>query len=188
MTCCWAPTAPLTFLERETAEPEEPGDPWLCGLLPLRERMLRELADRPRPLQERLEAFLLLAAEAQILLDEDRAEELAALAADWKQPETAVPPGPGLFPHALRGAVRAGGPGRGLAGAPAQGGAEAPPVAVPEALLERLGTYFAFRYLLKAVNDGDLLGRAQFCVLMVLTAQRLAAVCGLGGGGPPPLL
>ena len=47
------------------------------------------------------------------------------------------------------------------------------------ALLERLGTYFAFRYLLKAVNDGDLLGQAQFCVLMVLTAQRLTAVCGL---------
>ena len=46
-------------------------------------------------------------------------------------------------------------------------------------LLERLGTYFAFRYLLKAVNDGDLLGQAQFCVLMVLTARRLAAVCGL---------
>ena len=56
---------------------------------------------------------------------------------------------------------------------------EAPPVAVPETLLERLGTYFAFRYLLKAVNDGDLLGQAQFCVLMVLTAQRLTAVCGL---------
>ena len=59
-------------------------------------------------------------------------------------------------------------------------------LAAPEALrprmlrllLERLGTYFAFRYLLKAVNDGDLLGQAQFCVLMVLTAQRLTAVCG----------
>ena len=108
-------TAPLSFLERETAEPEEPGDPWLCGLLPLRERMLRELADRPRPLQERLEAFLLLAAEAQILLDEDRTEDLAVLAADWKKRETAVSTRPA-------GAVQAGGPGRGLAGAPAQGG------------------------------------------------------------------
>ena len=57
-------------------------------------------------------------------------------------------------------------------------GRPAPPAAVPETLLERLGTYFAFRYLLKAVNDGDLLGQAQFCVLMVLTAQRLTAVCG----------
>lgn len=31
--------------------------------------------------------------------------------------------------------------------------------------LERIAVYFAFRYLLKAVNDGDLLGRAQFCAL-----------------------
>lgn len=171
-------TAPLSFLERETAEPEEPGDPWLCGLLPLRERMLRELADRPRPLQERLEAFLLLAAEAQILLDEDRTEDLAVLAADWKKQETAVPPGPGLFPHALRVLSKLealDGDWRELL----HRAEEAPPAAVPETLLERLGTYFAFRYLLKAVNDGDLLGQAQFCVLMVLTAQRLTAVCGL---------
>ena len=32
--------APLTFRETETAEPEEPGDPWLTGLVPLRDRML----------------------------------------------------------------------------------------------------------------------------------------------------
>ena len=139
--------------------------------------MLRELADRPRPLQERLEAFLLLAAEAQILLDEDRTEDLAVLAADWKKRETAVPPGPGLFPHALRVLSKLealDGDWRELL----RRAEEAPPAAVPETLLERLGTYFAFRYLLKAVNDGDLLGQAQFCVLMVLTAQRLTAVCG----------
>ena len=171
-------SAPLTFPERDTAGREEPGDPWLTGLLPLRERMLRELADRSRPLAERLESFLLLAAAAQSLLDEDRAEELPALAAGWKKPETAARPGPGLFPYALR--VLSGlevleGDWRALL----REGMDAPPAAVPEALLERLGAYFAFRYLLKAVNDGDLLGRAQFCVLMVLTARRLAAVCGL---------
>ena len=93
--------APLTFLTRETAEPAEPGDPWLRGLLPLRERLLRELADRSQPLEKRLETFLLLATEAQVLLDADQAEELPALAAHWKQPETAVPPGPGLFPYTL---------------------------------------------------------------------------------------
>ena len=170
--------APLTFLEQETAEPGTPGDPWLTGLLPLRDRMLRELADRTRPLRERMERLLLLAVEAQSLLDEDRAEALPALAADWKKPETAVPPGPGLFPYALRvlsGLEVLDGDWRALL----REGMDAPPAAVPEALLERLGAYFAFRYLLKAVNDGDLLGRAQFCVLMVLTARRLAAVCGL---------
>ena len=170
--------APLTFLTRETAEPAEPGDPWLRGLLPLRERLLRELADRSRPLEKRLETFLLLATEAQVLLDADQAEELPALAAHWKQPETAVPPGPGLFPYTLE--VLAGlevldGDWRDLL----RSGADALPADVPEALLERLATYFAFRHLLKAVNDGDLLGRAQFCVLMALTARRLAAVCGL---------
>ncbi len=45
--------------------------------------------------------------------------------------------------------------------------------------MERVAVYFAFRYLLKAVNDGDLLGRARLCVLAVLTVERLAAVCGL---------
>ena len=29
------------------------------------------------------------------------------------------------------------------------------------------------------MNVGDLLGRAELCVLMVLTARRLAGVCGL---------
>ena len=48
-----------------------------------------------------------------------------------------------------------------------------------ESLLERIAVYFAFRYLLKCVNDGDLLSRAQFCVLAVLVIDRLAAVCGL---------
>ena len=89
-----------------------------------------------------------------------------------------MPPGPGLFPYTLE--VLAGlevldGDWRDLL----RSGADALSADVPEALLERLATYFAFRHLLKAVNDGDLLGRAQFCVLMVLTARRLAAVCGL---------
>lgn len=171
--------AVLTFPARETAEAGEPGDPWLTGLVPLRERMLRELTDRPRPLGKRLEGFLLLALEAQRLLDADRAEDLAALAADWEAPTVELPAGPGLFPHALEV----------LSGLEVleedwrdllDRGREAPEAAVPETLLERVGTYFAFRYLLKAVNDGDLLGRAEFCLLMVLTAQRLAGVCGFG--------
>ena len=49
----------------------------------------------------------------------------------------------------------------------------------PEALLERVAVYFAFRYLLKAVNDGDLLSRVELVVFAVLVVERLAAVCGL---------
>ena len=168
----------LTFPERETAEAEEPGDPWLAGLVPVRERMLRELTDRSRPLAKRLERFLLLAMEAQSMLEEDRAEELAALAENWAAPAVELPAGPGIFPWALRtlSALEAlDGDWRDLL----RRGEDAPQTAVPETLLERVGTYFAFRYLLKAVNDGDLLGRAELCVLMVLTARRLAGVCGL---------
>lgn len=89
-----------------------------------------------------------------------------------------MPAGPGLFPYALGVLSKLealDGDWRELL----HRAEDTPPAAVPETLLERLGTYFAFRYLLKAVNDGDLLGQAQFCVLMVLTAQRLTAVCGL---------
>lgn len=170
--------APLTFRETETAEPEEPGDPWLTGLVPLRDRMLRELADRVRPLSERLEGILLLALEAQGLLEEDRAAELAALAETWEAPRAALPEGPGIFHRALEvlsGLEALDGDWRDLL----RRAEAAEAVPVPEAPLERVGAYFLFRYPLKAVNDGDLLGRVQLCVLMVLLARRLAAVCGL---------
>ena len=55
----------------------------------------------------------------------------------------------------------------------------APAVPVSEELLDRIAVYLGFRYLLKAVNDGDLLGRAQFVVLAVLVIERVSAVCGL---------
>lgn len=130
---------------------------------------------------------MLLAAEAQILLDEDRTEDLAVLAADWKKQETAVPPGPGLFPHALRVLSKLealDGDWRELL----HRAEEAPPAAVPETLLERLGTYFAFRYLLKAVNDGDPAGAGA-----VLRADGPDGTAPDGsmwllGGCPPPLL
>ena len=170
---------PLTFLEEETAEPEEPGDPWLMGLVPLRDRMLHELVDRRRPLNERLERFLLLALESQALLEEDRAEELVTLAVEWEAPQAEVPDGPGLFPGALRALSALEVLDDDWRDLLARGEA-VEELVVPEALMERVGVYFAFRYLLKAVNDGDLLGQAQFCILMVLTARRLAGVCGFG--------
>ena len=49
---------------------------------------------------------------------------------------------------------------------------------MPEELLERIAVYFAFRYLLKAVNDADLLGRAQLVVFSVLVVEKLASLCG----------
>ena len=45
---------------------------------------------------------------------------------------------------------------------------------LPEIALERLTEYFLFRWLLKAINDGDLLGRMQLSILSALTVERLA--------------
>lgn len=178
--------APLTFREWEDGTPAEEGDAWLTDLLPLRARMLDLLADRRRPLRRRMGEFLLLAMEAQERLDEDRAEDLPDLADDWTPPEEAGEERDSLLvPYALRylSTLEALEPDwRDLLAQAAR--AEAPPV--PEAMLERIAVYFAFRYLLKTVNDGDLLSRAQLCVLAVLAVERLAAVCGEEGGPSRP--
>lgn len=169
----------LTFWEYETDDPEETGDKWLEYLLPLRERMLAILADRALPLRTRLGHFLLLAAEAQCRLEEEMEDTLPALAESW-QPMEELPAEGGslLFPYTLRL----------LASLEVleedwrtllEQAETAKPTEVSEHLLERIAVYFAFRYLLKCVNDGDLLSRAQLCVLAVLAVERLAAVCGL---------
>lgn len=171
--------APLTFIERETAEPEEAGDEWLDYLLPLRARMLALLADRSRPLKRRLADFLSLAWETQTALDDGCGEEFPTLS------ETRRPSGTGeaaeeslLFPYGLRflGMLEALEPDWRDLLARAE---TAAPAAQRPALLERIAVYFTFRYLLKTVNDGDLLGRAKLCVFAVLAVEKLAAVCGL---------
>lgn len=171
--------APLTFLERAAADPGEDGDAWLEYLLPLRARLLALLEDRSFPLRRRLADFLSLAAEAQALLDGEREEGIPALSESWRPSGGGSPAGGRLlFPAALR-----------FLGTLERLDADWPallrqaetvcPVPQPEPLLERIAVYFAFRYLLKAVNDGDLLSRAQLCAFAVLAVERLAAVCGL---------
>ena len=170
--------APLAFPELDAPGEIEEGDPWLLPLLAVRERMFRILADRSRPLRRRLAEVLDLALAAQALLEEDRAEALPALAAAWSPAGAAPETGSGLFPEALDllGELEILEPDwPDLLAA----GRSAPPEPQDEALLERIAAYFLFRCGLKAVNDGDLAGRIAFCVLAVLTADRLAAVCGL---------
>ena len=167
----------LLFRTWETAEEEEGSDPWTAALLPVRERMLMLLADRSKPLRKRLAETLLLARAAQNLLDREEDGQLPILASSW-QPEPWTAERSGIFPEALRF----------LQGLDILDPAwqvlldraeETAPVPVPEDLLERIASYFVFRYPLKAVNDGDLLGRTALCVLAVLTVERAAAVCGL---------
>lgn len=166
----------LTFPARETEEPEEPGDPWLAGLVPLREQMLEMLADRSVPLRRRLADCLALSWQAQELLDQDQGEALADLARTWTPPVLRCGAGSVLFPGALRIL-------RELESLDADwrtllSRGEETAEAGDEVLLERAACYFVFRHLLKAINDGDLLGRAELCVLAVLTVERLAPVCG----------
>ena len=164
---------PLTFRTFETEEPEEEGDEWLPHLLPLRRRMLDILPDRRRPLKARLASFLALALSPQGGLDEDCPEELSEIGEAVLSPAAE-----GLFPGALSvlASLEVLDPDWPVLLKRAE---TAEPGTVPEELLERIAVYFAFRYLLKAINDGDLLGRAELCVLAVLVIERLTAVCEL---------
>ncbi len=165
--------APLTFHTFETEEAEEEGDEWLNYLLPLRSRLLDILTDRSCPLEARLASFLSLALSAQNCLDDDRPKAMNDAA------EAPIPPAEDpLFPAALDflaslEVLDADWPSL------LEQAAAAEKTPQPEALLERIAVYFAFRYLLKAVNDGDLLSRAELVVFAVLVVERLAAVCGL---------
>jgi lysine-N-methylase len=136
--------------------------------------MLEILTNRTRPLQCRLDSFLSLADAAQPLLDEDAAEELPALAAEFEGGcEVQTPVCCDLKALSALEVLEPDWREVLLA-------AESAPVQPqPEPLLERIAVYFAFRYLLKTVNDGDLLSRAQFVVYGVRAVERLAAVCGL---------
>ena len=175
-------TGPLTFLERQNNAPMEVGDDWLDWLVPLRGCLLDLLRDRSQPLNARLRDFLLIAQEAQRLLDAEDAEGLAAFCAAPR----AVPVDTGGAHGGWESAVRQclldleilESDWRALLGR----WAGEPPVPFaprePEKL-ERIAVYLAFRHLLKAVNDGDLLGRAQLCVLGVLTVDRLSRLAGL---------
>ena len=170
---------PLHILTREAPGEAEEGDPWLPFLLPLRERMLALLWEEDRSLHRRLLDVLLLGRDAQDLLDRERAEDLPEFAAAWTAPALECSSqGPGLFPGALRFLGT-------LESLESDWGAllAAAETAIPESRrqgrLERIGAYFLFRYLLKCVNNGDLLGRVELCVLSVLVVERIGAVCGL---------
>lgn len=169
--------APLTFHTMETPEAEEEGDPWLSDLVPLRDHMIEVLQNRALPLRQRLGRFLELAARAQALLDGDETAGLPALeAGEPEAPDRGEDAG--LFPDALRllGTLEILEPDWAEVLRRAE---SVPGTAAREDLLERIAVYFAFRYLLKTVNDGDLLSRAQLCVFAVLVVERLSAVCGL---------
>ena len=171
---------PLTFRALETDDPEEESDAWLEYLLPLRARLLEGLMDRTVPFRRRLIDFLMIAADVQTCLDGDNLEGIIPMLQTWRpweltKDERGVP----LFPRALQclGEMEILEPDWGALLTQATTVSEK---RISESLLERIAVYMGFRYLLKAVNDGDLLSRAQLVVFTVLVIERLAAVCDLG--------
>lgn len=167
--------APLTFSETETTEPEEAGDPWLAPLLALRGRAMALLQDRNRPLSARLFQLLALASAAQPLLDADEAEQIIPLCQSWTGAALSAPEGAGVFPAGRRVLLSLeilGKDWRALL----DRWEDAVPASAPEPLLERIAAYFLFRYLPKAVNDGDVLGRMQLVLFSVLTTEHMAGL------------
>ena len=167
---------PFVLTERETAEVGEDGDPWLTGLVPFRATVLEILAQEERPIHDRLRDVLLLSLVGQELLEEEDLEALGALTlADL--PEVELPAGEGLFPAALD-------PLAGLERLEEDWGhllEQAKAVELPageDRAVQRTAEYGCFRYLLKCVNDGDLLSHAQLVVFLALAAERLGPVCG----------
>ena len=175
-----ASSAPLTFPKTETDEEGELGDCWLGPLLAVREKLFEILQDRSREIDSRFAELLALAAEAQTLLDEDEAPLLPALCRTWTGAECLRPSeGEEVFPRAwevLLGLEILGDDWRALLGR----GGETVSGAVPAPLLERIVAYFLFRYTLKAVNDGDLLGRVQLALLGALVVERAASLLPVG--------
>ena len=174
---------PLTFLERQDNQPMEDGDEWLDWLVPLRDRLLDLLRDRNRSLKARLRDFLFITEEAQQLLDSENMAELTVFCSRSWAISSETDAGSGSWEAAARQCLQD------LEIlepdwlALLKQWAQAPelPGFAPQdpEKLERIAVYFAFRYLLKAVNDGNLLGRAQFCALGVLVTDRLSRFVGL---------
>ena len=164
----------LTFPAEETAERAgawtEPQVPYL---LAFREQMLDLLRDRTRPLRERMAWYLLLANQAQALLDAGAAEELPdRIALPPSLPEPVRAQREGIFPFALRFLAEQEVLEPDWPALLRTAESDAPPL--PEWMGERVLCYFTFRYFLRAAADGDLLSRAELAVFSLLTAERLA--------------
>ncbi len=172
---------PLGFRESETGEPGEEGDAWLPYLVPFRRRLFEALRDRSRPLRARLADFLTLCLLGDAVLAEAEREGAAPeglLTLEGGTLEGTLPE-KGIFPAGFRllASLEVLEPDWRDVLREAE---TAAPVPQDEALLERIATYFAYRSVLKCVNDGDLLGRGLYTVFLTLAAERIAAVRGLG--------
>ncbi|MBQ2996356.1 MAG: flagellin lysine-N-methylase [Oscillibacter sp.] len=164
---------PLTFVELDDGETPLP-DP----LFALRGEMFAVLYDRERPLGERLQNILALGLAAQSLVDEGEDDALY----DLRSEDAAVGEveGEPLFPAAfdfLRELEVLEEDWTELLSAAE--GAQSLDMEANAPALERLCAYFLFRYLCKAMGDGDVLGKVELAVFAVVLTARLGAAAGV---------
>lgn len=169
---------PLTFPSRKTEEPAENCDDWLLPLLTCRKRGFAILQDRRLPWRIRALWFLLFSNNVQALLDDDRVEDLPELCKAFcdlpaELPKELTAAGEGLFPEAVR--VLKNMEILEDDWLPLLHKAEtATAWTLPDWAMERISCYFVFRYFLRAINDGDLLSRAELTVFGALCVEHLA--------------
>jgi len=164
--------APLTFADIDDGE-----TPLDDPLFALRGELFGVLQNRERPLKERFAHLLALGWAAQTLMDEGEDDALYDLTAETVElPETE---GEGLFPggveflgelEVLEEDWR-----ELLSSAKDTADLEA-----DAAALERLCAYFLFRWLCKAMGDGDVLSKVELAVFAPLLCARLK--CGIPEG------
>lgn len=168
-------STPLTFLSEELPDTggDAEEDPWLAPLLAVRDFALKLMGDPSQPVSLRMARVLLLALHAQTLLDEDCAEDLPFLCGVLPELPDCPPDTGKLFPAfwnilsqleileddwlpLLQTAQT-----------------DCGSTDLTDLQLERLTEYFLFRWMMKSINDGDLLGRVQLSIASALTVAHL---------------
>lgn len=185
--CASCPEATRLILEEDMVltvsqeeGPERDAPPLLFPLLSARKTALSLLAVEGATLGQRLQALLLFANEVQVLLDEERTEEIPSLCRFYGEEfplleQAALPPRPAVLEKYLELLERlailhphwkdllAAGKGRRDKAAPP-----------PPHWGERTGAYFLYRHWLRGVWDGDVLTWAEFAVLGTAISSLLS--------------
>ncbi len=165
----------LTYQRRECGGEPEPGDAWLEPLRSFRETLLKLLYNRAIPVSERLCRVLALAERAQEALNREALEELYAIFAENIEMPNGPEPEELLFPAAWFQLEQLEILEKDWLPLLEQCRQSPGAVHCSDQAAERLMTYFLYRYLLKAVNDGDLLGKIQLSLFSVMVIRRLTA-------------
>ncbi len=170
----------MTFHVSQEAGLEEEAPPLLSPLLTARETALSLLTVEEATLGQRLQAVLLFSNEVQVLLDEDRAEDLLSLCRFYREEFPLLEPAalprrsPVLKKYLglLEGLVILHPHWKELLKARKARSAGAAPL--PSHMGERTAAYFLYRHWLRGVWDGDVLTWAEFAVLGTAVAASLS--------------